>query len=104
MIPKKYKKTIPQMRQHLESVIGFVPESIIRDYAEARKQAKLRSDVLKLTKVVGNTRDSVKNAIKVCKKELKAEMFNGGTCKKCRQSALAKRLTQLESMLADFDA
>jgi hypothetical protein len=92
------------MRQHLKNVLGFVPESIIKEYGEGRKQAKLDANVIKMTKVVGNTREAVENAIQVCKKELKGEMFKSGTCKKCRQSALAKRLTQLESMLAGFDA
>jgi hypothetical protein len=104
MLDPTYKMTIPQMRHHLKKVLGFVPESIIKEYGEGRKQAKLDANVIKMTKVVGDTREAVENAIQVCKKELKAEMFKRGTCKKCRQSALAKRLTQLESMLAYFDA
>ena len=33
------------------------------------------------------------------KEELKREIFNNGSCKKCRQSALANRLKTLEAML-----
>ena len=96
MLDPTYKKTVPEMRRHLKSVLGFVSESLIREYAEGRKQAKIHADILKLTNVVDG---DVAKAIEVCKKELKREMFHNGSCKKCRQSALANRLKTLEAML-----
>jgi len=96
MIDPSYKKTVAEMRVHLRKVLGFAPESLVKEYAEARKQAKLNADIIKLTSVVGG---DVEAAIKICKAELKREIFNNGSCKKCRQSALANRLKTLEAML-----
>jgi hypothetical protein len=104
MVDPSYKKTVPQMREHLKKVLGFVPEAIVKEYAEGRKQAKTRASIIKLTQVHGNSKEAVEAAIKVCKEELKGEMFKKrGICKKCRQSALAKRLTELEGILTTYN-
>jgi hypothetical protein len=90
-INKEYRLTVPQKRQELRETFGFVPESVIREYAKQRRKAV---DDWKLMHSLKGRDDLSANEIKY-QKEVLARMESRG-CPECEKKQQKKHIEKLE--------